>query len=193
MSKFRFPVIQDLKIGNKKDLNVFMPTETYFLRYAANFPTYCINNQDDSKFYLYQNYTDPQVPTDIFSIAENRGVYFHIINTSFSWIFQDKDDFHQKEFQLTQEPGEETVVMDCRIGPHEGDWHAAFDAYKKYIYSTFDFKYYKRPVQQEYRKKFVSHFTFLYGHDIYNPETNEFEIDRFFWILASSISEHQRS
>ena len=178
-ANIRFPVIQDLQIGKKEDLNVFLPTETYFRRYATSFPTYCINNQDDYKFYLFPNYSDPQVPTDVFNRKENRGVYFHVINTSFSWIFDDKADFHQKEFRLIQEPGEETVVMDCRIGPHEGDWHAAFDAYKKHIYSNFDFKYYNRPVQEYYRKQFVSHFTFLYGHDIYNPETNEFDINRF--------------
>ena len=102
-----------------------------------------------------------------------------MLDTKLAWSFEDKTDLKSRDFELVQEPGEETVVMDCRIGPHLGDWHAAFDAYKRYIYSTFDFKYYDRPVQKYYRKKLVSHFTFLYGHDIYNPKTNEFEIDRF--------------
>ena len=69
--------------------------------------------------------------------------------------------------------------MDCRIGPHRGDWHVAFDVYKKHIYSTFDFTYYERPIQEQYRKQLISHFTYLYGHDIYNPKTNVFDIDRF--------------
>ena len=178
-SYIRFPVIQDLEIGDRDDLSIFLPTETYFRRYARSYPTYCINNQDDYIFHLFPNYTDPKVPTDVFNIKEDRGVYFHVINTSFSWLFKDKDDFHGKQFRLTQEPGEKTVVMDSRIGPHKGDWHKAFDAYKKHVYSIFDFKYYNRPVQEYYRKQFVSHFTFLYGHDIYNPKINQFDIDRF--------------
>ena len=185
-STIKFPVIQDLIIGDKRGMSYFYPSGN----------RYYLDNKDDSGnlqynegstefeatrvpgFYL-TNTTDPKVPTDIFNLKENRGVYFHVLDSKLGWSFQDKTDLKSRDFELVQEPGEETVVMDCRIGPHLGDWHAAFDAYKRYIYSTFDFKYYDRPVQQYYRKKLVSHFTFLYGHDIYNPKTNEFEIDRF--------------
>jgi len=167
-STVKFPVIQDLILGHEEEMNYFYPSGNM----------YYIDNKNESGFYL-TNTTDPKVPTDIYNLSEDRGVYFHVLETNFDWSFDDKDDIRNHAFKLVQEPGEETVVMDCRIGPHEGDWHAAFDAYKKHIYSTFDFKYYERPVQQEYRKKLVSHFTFLYGHDIYNPKTNEFEIDRF--------------
>ena len=185
-STIKFPVIQDLIIGDKRGMSYFYPSGS----------RYYLDNKDDSGktqynegstefeatrvpgFYL-TNTTDPKVPTDIFNLKENRGVYFHVLDTKLAWSFEDKTDLKSRDFELVQDPGEETVVMDCRIGPHLGDWHAAFDAYKRYIYSTFDFKYYDRPVQKYYRKKLVSHFTFLYGHDIYNPKTNEFEIDRF--------------
>ena len=185
-STIKFPVIQDLIIGDKRGMSYFYPSGS----------RYYLDNKDDSGktqynegstefeatrvpgFYL-TNTTDPKVPTDIFNLKENRGVYFHVLDTKLAWSFEDKTDLKSRDFELVQDPGEETVVMDCRIGPLLGDWHAAFDAYKRYIYSTFDFKYYDRPVQKYYRKKLVSHFTFLYGHDIYNPKTNEFEIDRF--------------
>ncbi len=167
-STIKFPVFQDLIIGKKHEMNYFYP--------SANM--YYIDDKDDAGFYL-TNTTDPKVPTDIFNLKEDRGVYFHVLDTKLAWSFEDKTDLKSRDFELVQEPGEETVVMDCRIGPHLGDWHAAFDAYKRHIYSSFDFKYYNRPVQQYYRKKLVSHFTFLYGHDIYDPRTNEFEIDRF--------------
>ena len=97
---------------------------------------YYIDNKNESGFYL-TNTTDPKVPTDIYNLSEDRGVYFHVLETNFDWSFDDKDDIRNHAFKLVQEPGEETVVMDCRIGPHEGDWHAAFDTYKKHIYSFF--------------------------------------------------------
>ena len=185
-STVKFPVIQDLIIGDKQGMSYFYPSgnryyidnkgdtgKSQFLESSTEFEETRVPG-----FYL-TNSTDPKVPTDIYNLSEDRGVYFHVLDTNLDWSFDDKDDIRNRDFSLVQEPGEETVVMDCRIGPHKGDWHAGFDAYKKHIYSTFDFKYYERPVQQEYRKKLVSHFTFLYGHDIYNPKTNEFEIDRF--------------
>ena len=185
-STIKFPVIQDLIIGDKRGMSYFYPSgNRYYLEdkdYSGNLQY----NEGSTEFeatrvpgFYLTNTTDPKVPTDIFNLKENRGVYFHVLDSKLGWSFQDKTDLKSRDFELVQEPGEETVVMDCRIGPHLGDWHAAFDAYKRYIYSTFDFKYYDRPVQQYYRKKLVSHFTFLYGHDIYNPKTNEFEIDRF--------------
>ena len=84
-----------------------------------------------------------------------------------------------KVFKLTQKPGDKTKVLDCRIRPHEGDWHAAYQAFKKHIRSNFDFTYYERPVQEKFRQRLISHFTFLYGFDIYDPETNQFRIDEF--------------
>jgi len=180
----RFPVMQDLLIGEKEDLNIFLPTQRTLgapgSSYGKGELRYCINNRNDFIFYLTNSY-DPLIPLDIYNVEEDRGIYFHVLETEFlpQWSFDNKDAFHQKEFRLTQSNNGEAVLMDCRIGPHKGDWHVAFDVYKKHIYSTFDFTYYDRPIQEQYRKQLISHFTFLYGHDIYNPKTNVFDIDRF--------------
>ncbi|MEC9456044.1 MAG: hypothetical protein VX537_01305 [Candidatus Neomarinimicrobiota bacterium] len=140
-STVKFPVIQDLIIGDKQGMSYFYPSGN----------RYYIDNKDDAGksqyvesstefeatrvpgFYL-TNTTDPKVPTDVFNLAEDRGIYFHVLDTGFDWSFEDKKDLTNRDFKLVQEPGEETVVMDCRIGPHKGDWHAGLDAYKKHIY-----------------------------------------------------------
>jgi len=80
---------------------------------------------------------------------------------------------------MNHEPGSDTEILDCRICPHQGDWHAAFEAFREQVRSDFDFTYYERPVQERFRQSFLSHFTFLYGHDIYDPEHNRFRIDEF--------------
>ena len=90
-----------------------------------------------------------------------------------------KDEFKSKTFSLTLALGEAVEVIDCSIVPHTGDWHSAFTAFKKYIRDDFDFTYYKRPIQDSFRQLFVSHFTFLYGHEIYDPVANKFKIHEF--------------
>ncbi|MBC8181514.1 hypothetical protein H8E88_10365 [candidate division KSB1 bacterium] len=168
-SNITFPVMQKLKIGETADTH-------YLLSYG--YGAFYLDNINDFIFYFTRDY-DPKMPIDIYNIKENRGFYFHIISSTLDFNFKDKDDFKAKVFQVTQKPGEKTEVLKCRISPHQGDWHVAFDTFKKYIRSNFDFKYYKRPVQKKYRQRFISHFTFLYGFDIYDPETNRFRIDEF--------------
>ena len=180
----RFPVMQDLVNGDREYKNIFLPTQRTLgppgSSYGKGELRYCINDRDDFIFYLTNSY-DPLIPLDIYNLKEDRGIYYHILETEFlsQWNFDNKDDFHQTEFRLSQSNEGEVILMDCRIGPHRGDWHVAFDVYKKHIYSTFDFTYYERPIQEQYRKQLISHFTYLYGHDIYNPKTNVFDIDRF--------------
>lgn len=164
-----FPVMQKLKLGNDSELHYLIPTQGSF---------FCIDNAEDFIFYFTRPH-DPKMPIDIYNESENKGIYFHILNSAFDLNFSDKDDFISKVFSLTQKPGEETEIINGRIRPHQGDWHVAFKAFKDYIRSNFNFTYYKRPIQKKYRQRFVSHFTFLYGHDIYDPKTNDFKIDRF--------------
>ncbi len=168
-SQITFPVMQKLTIGNEEDMNYLLPTQ---------WQNYCIDNAEDFIFY-FTNWSDPKMPIDIFNNVENRGLYFHIIQSAIFMNFESKGDFKNKVFELSQKPGEKSVIMDCRIKLHQGDWHEAFFAFKKYIRSTFDFTFYNRPVQEKYRQRLISHFTFLYGLDIYNPQTNEFNIDSF--------------
>ena len=180
-ARVTFPIMQKLRLGEGTDMHYLIPLQVpesrlHLYAQAGNF--FCIDKPDDLVFYFTQPH-DPKMPVDIYSEQEDKGLYFHVLDTDFDWNFTDKRDFTSRIFQLTQGPGEESVIMDCRIAPHEGDWHAAFDAFKKYIRSSFDFTYYNRPVQKKYRQRLVSHFTFLYGHDIYDPQTNEFRINRF--------------
>lgn len=168
-SDITFPLMQKIKVGSESGMHYLIPTQRSF---------FCIDSPKDFIFY-FTSASDPKMPIDIYNSKENKGIYFHTIKSVFNFNFSDKEDFISRIFSLTQKPAEETEVIDCRISPHEGDWHAAFSAFKKYIRSNFDFTYYKRPIQEKYRQRFVSHFTFLYGHDIYNPASNQFRINEF--------------
>jgi len=167
-STITFPVMQNLRIGSDTEDN-------YLLRNGGNF---YVDSPDDFIFYFTHAY-DSKLPIDIYNVAENRGIYFHVRSTKFDMSVANKDEFKSKTFSLTLALGEAVEVIDCSIVPHTGDWHAAFTAFKKYIRDDFDFTYYKRPIQDSYRQLFVSHFTFLYGHDIYDPVTNKFKIHEF--------------
>ncbi len=175
-SRITFPVMQKLKIGDELNMHYLFPSQQRGTAKVTSF--FCINNPENISFYFTSDY-DPKMPIDIYNPDENRGIYFHILNSPLDFNFEDKDDLLNKVFTLDQKPGEATEVLDCIIKPHKGDWHAAFQTFKKHIRSNFDFTYYKRPVQETYRQRLVSHFTFLYGLDIYDPETNQFRIDEF--------------
>ncbi|HPG38070.1 MAG TPA: hypothetical protein PLP19_06300 [bacterium] len=164
-----FPVLQRFQLGKTADMHYLLPTQNSF---------YCIDNADDFIFYFTSS-EDPKMPIDIYNEKSNNGVYFHFLASKFFLNFTDKNDLISRVFKLTQEPGQKTELLNCLISPHQGDWHAAFWAFKKYIRANFDFTYYKRPIQEKYRQRFVSHFTFLYGHDIYDPKDNRFRIDEF--------------
>jgi hypothetical protein len=169
-SNISFPLIQRLKIGNESDMHYLFPTQRGF---------FCIDNADDFIFYFTRDY-DPKMPIDIYNLKENRGIYFHIINSAQDFNFENSDDFKTRIFlNFAQKPCEKTEIINCRIKLHEGDWHAAFLAFKDYIRSDFDFTFYKRPIQEKYRQRLISHFTFLYGFDIYDPKTNQFRLDEF--------------
>ena len=168
-SNITFPVMQKLKIGKESEMHYLLPTQQGY---------FCIDNADDFIFYFTRNY-DPKMPIDIYNLDEQRGIYFHVLNSALDFNFENSNDFKTRVFQFSQKPGEKTEILDCRIRPHEGDWHAAFFAFKKYVRDGFDFTFYKRPVQEKYRQRLISHFTFLYGFDIYDPETNQFNIDSF--------------
>jgi hypothetical protein len=169
-SNITFPVMQKLKIGNEAEMHYLLPTQQGY---------FCIDNADNFIFYFTRNY-DPKMPIDIYNLKEQRGLYFHVLNSALDFNFENSNDFKTRVFQyFSQKPGEKTEILDCRIKLHEGDWHAAFSAFKNYIRSDFDFTFYKRPVQEKYRQRLISHFTFLYGFDIYDPQTNRFKIDAF--------------
>ncbi len=167
--RVRFPLMQDIALGPAADRHYLIPTQGSF---------FCIDRPDDFIFY-FTHASDPKMPIDIYNDATHNGVYFHVLSSPLITDFEDKEDYVSRTFTLRQPPGEETRVMDARIAPHLGDWHAAFWAFKDYIRSNFDLTYYDRPIQESYRRRFVSHFTFLYGKDIYDFEANRFRIDQF--------------
>ena len=167
--QIRFPLMQDIAIGSEAGRHYLIPTQDRF---------FCIDSPDDFVFYFTRG-TDPKMPIDVYSDETNSGVYFHMLDSALEWDFENKDEYVHHTFLLDQDPQHEARVMDARIAPHEGDWHEAFRVFRKHIRDNFDFTYYERPVQERYRQRFVSHFTFLYGRDIYDFEENRFRIDEF--------------
>ena len=62
---------------------------------------------------------------------------------------------------------------------HEGGWPASFDWFRQAVRRQFNLAEYARPDLDWYQGQLVQHFTFLYGREIFNHETRQFEIDRF--------------
>ncbi len=167
-----FPLMQKMVLGSESETHCLFPGQGSYFYY------FCIDSPETS-FMYWTDKDDPRMPIDIFSSRLERGIYFQINKSKLDFSFSDKNDFRTKAFSITQKPGEQTEILDCRIVPHQGDWHAAFAAFKKHVRSGFDFTYYQRPIQQDYRRRPVGHFTFLYDLEIYDPETNRFRIDEF--------------
>jgi hypothetical protein len=168
-SRITLPLLQKLRPLGESQIHHLFPTGNSF---------FCIDSPEDFSFYFTRE-RDPMMPIDIWTASGSGGVFFQILRSSLRFAFQDKDDLQSKVFLTDHEPGSDTEILDCRIFPHQGDWHAAFNAFREQVRSEFDFTYYERPIQQKFRQRFVSHFTFLYGHDIYDPENNRFRINEF--------------
>ena len=164
-----FPLMQKITIGPPSQTHYFIPIAGS--RYALDTP---------EDFIFYFTGAPSRIPLDIYNSEENRGIYFHILKSALNFCFKNRDDFTSRVFNLSFPPGEKTEILEACICAHQGDWHYAVQAYKKYIRSNFDFSCYERPSQAKYRRSFLSHFTFLFGHDIYDPEQNRFRIDEFF-------------
>lgn len=69
--------------------------------------------------------------------------------------------------------------LDMELILHEGGWPAAFDRFRTKIRSGFDLTQYERPDLDWYGEQLVHHFTFLYGREILNLESGQFELERF--------------
>lgn len=62
---------------------------------------------------------------------------------------------------------------------HDGGWPMAFALLREHVRSQFDLAQYQRPDLAWLREQLVHHFTFLYGREILNLESGQFEVDRF--------------
>jgi hypothetical protein len=81
---------------------------------------------------------------------------------------------------LTYEPSSEPrTAFTAELVLHEGGWPAAFEHFRNRIRENFNLSQYRRPDLGWYRDQIVQHFTFMYGRELLNLETGEFEIDRF--------------
>ncbi len=71
----------------------------------------------------------------------------------------------------------------ARIGgeliAHEGGWPASFNLLRQRVRPQFDLSEYQRPEMAWYNDQLVQHFTFLYGRELFNHATGEFEVQRF--------------
>ncbi len=71
------------------------------------------------------------------------------------------------------------MVWQAELNVHAGGWPAAWDLFRQRVRRDFDLQQYERPELAWYGDQLVHHFTFLYGREILNLETEKFEIDRF--------------
>ena len=82
-SRITFPLMQKIKLGSQTGMHYLIPTQGSF---------FCIDSPEDFIFYFTRGY-DPKLPIDIYNKQLGRGIYFHVIGSSLSWDFSDKDDF----------------------------------------------------------------------------------------------------
>src|SRR5690606_29542656 len=71
------------------------------------------------------------------------------------------------------------MVFDGTLRFYEGDWHAAFDAFRDSLRADFDFTYYQRPGYQAYRNDFLAYHSFMFNHQLYDPVANRYTIEEF--------------
>jgi|GEM_PF-2318474 len=74
---------------------------------------------------------------------------------------------------------ETRTVFEAELTLHTGGWPAAFDLLRTRIRERFDLTQYERPDLQWYRDQLVQHFTFLYGREILDLESGQFDLERF--------------
>jgi hypothetical protein len=74
---------------------------------------------------------------------------------------------------------EQRTVFEAEMILHTGGWAAAFDLFRAYVRATVNLSQYQRRDLAWYQNQLVQHFTFLYGRELLNLETGQFEIDRF--------------
>lgn len=82
----------------------------------------------------------------------------------------------------TQPPGlaiPAEAGMQLAIHLHDGGWPAAFALFRDHVRSQFDLTQYQRADLAWLREQLVQHFTFLYGREILNLDSGQFEVDRF--------------
>jgi len=172
--RMRFPFIQDYLPAGDEGAHRLIP---------AGAGLYAIDSVDICPLYFTSG-SERRLPVDVWSERVGLGLCFDFSSADDGlggqWRFDGGADFRSKVFSLRVAPGSKIDrLAQCRVVPHRGDWHRAFDEFKHGLRSRFDFQYYNRPGHESFRRLFVSHFTFLYGHDIYDPDSNRFAIDRF--------------
>ncbi len=72
----------------------------------------------------------------------------------------------------------DSLPLRGEIVSHTGGWPAAFDLMRQRVRTRFDLREYQRPDLAWYNGQLVQHFTFLYGREILNLQTGQFELDR---------------
>lgn len=73
---------------------------------------------------------------------------------------------------------ERETNLELELVLHHGGWRAAVELFRLRIRAQYDLSQYARPDLAWYQGQLVQHFTFLYGREILNLETGEFEIER---------------
>jgi hypothetical protein len=87
---------------------------------------------------------------------------------------------------LWSEPGlsfttsaEPQMLFEAELAWHSGGWPAAFERYRARVRESIDLAQYQRADLAWFQDQLVQHFTFLYGRELLNMQTGQFEIDRF--------------
>lgn len=77
------------------------------------------------------------------------------------------------------EASDSRAALTILVSQGQGGWREGFNKLKNLFRAGIDLREYQRPDTAWYKDQFVQHFTFLYGKEILNLSTGEFEVERF--------------
>lgn len=128
---------------------------------------------------ILQFYRNPLFPTIVSFAGIDMTAALQRRESDLSWNFDSPRDALSPSSEERIGLQDTVVVFDGTLRLLEGDWHAAFDAFRDSLRADFDFTYYDRPGYARYRKDFLAYHSFLFNHQLYDPEQNRFTIEEF--------------
>jgi len=124
-------------------------------------------------------YNNPGLPIILEYPAIDVGVFIYKNETDMKWVFESAQAALWPSSRLTVKSGDTLNIFDGKLGVFKGDWHKAFNWFRKKIRDEFDFTYYERPEYQAYRKDFTAFHSFIFNHKLYDPVKNKYRIREY--------------
>lgn len=124
-------------------------------------------------------YTNPGLPVILEWPQADLGVFVYKKESDLKWVFDSAMEALWPSERLGVNSKESLTIFDGQLGVFKGDWHQAFNWFRKTLRQEFDFTYYNRPGYQDYRRDFTAFHSFIYNHKLYDPVKNAYRIEEY--------------